>query len=335
MSFESRYLANNKRIMIEGAIGGYFSLELPYNSKGEYHHNAIRLNSGRYCLEYVLRVKKYTKVFLPYYMCDAVLQPINKLGIDYEFYHIDKEFHIAETLHPRKTEVILYCNYFGLMDEYVKIVAYQYAPNIIIDNTQAFFSRPLPGIDTFYTCRKFFGVADGAYLYTDKKADFDIPQDYSSSRMLFLLERVDKSAEDAFSLYHASEEYLDHTEIKLMSKVTKKIMSSINYNEVITRRKKNYILLDEILSQRNLLHFTLESSLVPMIYPYLVNDVNMHKILIENKVYVPKYWANVLVWTHGKGFETNLFKRLVPIPIDQRYTEVDMKRILSIINYNL
>ena len=36
-----------------------------------------------------------------------------------------------------------------------------------------------------------------------------------------------------------------------------------------------------------------------------------------------------------KGFETNLFKRLVPIPIDQRYTEVDMKRILSIINYNL
>ena len=279
--------------MIEGAIGGYFSLELPYNSKGEYHHNAIRLNSGRYCLEYVLRVKKYTKVFLPYYMCDAVLQPINKLGIDYEFYHIDKEFHIAETLHPRKTEVILYCNYFGLMDEYVKIVAYQYAPNIIIDNTQAFFSRPLPGIDTFYTCRKFFGVADGAYLYTDKKADFDIPQDYSSSRMLFLLERVDKSAEDAFSLYHASEEYLDHTEIKLMSKVTKKIMSSINYNEVITRRKKNYILLDEILSQRNLLHFTLESSLVPMIYPYLVNDVNMHKILIENKVYVPKYWANV------------------------------------------
>ena len=321
--------------MIEGAIGGYFSLELPYNSKGEYHHNAIRLNSGRYCLEYVLRVKKYTKVFLPYYMCDAVLQPINKLGIDYEFYHIDKEFHIAETLHPRKTEVILYCNYFGLMDEYVKIVAYQYAPNIIIDNTQAFFSRPLPGIDTFYTCRKFFGVADGAYLYTDKKADFDIPQDYSSSRMLFLLERVDKSAEDAFSLYHASEEYLDHTEIKLMSKVTKKIMSSINYNEVITRRKKNYILLDEILSQRNLLHFTLESSLVPMIYPYLVNDVNMHKILIENKVYVPKYWANVLVWTHGKGFETNLFKRLVPIPIDQRYTEVDMKRILSIINYNV
>ena len=84
------------------------------------------------------------------------------------------------------------------MDEYVKIVTDRYAPNIIIDNTQAFFSRPLPEIDTFYTCRKFFGVADGAYLYTDKEADFDIPQDYSSSRMLFLLDRLDRSAEKAF-----------------------------------------------------------------------------------------------------------------------------------------
>lgn len=128
--------------MKQKAIGGYFSLELPYNEYGEYHRDAIRLNSGRYCLEYVLRVKKYTKVYLPYYMCDAVLQPINKLGLDYQFYHIDKYFHIAEVLHPKKDEVILYCNYFGLMDEYVKIVTDRYAPNIIIDNTQAFLANP-------------------------------------------------------------------------------------------------------------------------------------------------------------------------------------------------
>ena len=36
-------------------------------------------------------------------------------------------------------KLFLYCNYFGLMDEYVKIVTDSYAPNIIIDNTQAFF----------------------------------------------------------------------------------------------------------------------------------------------------------------------------------------------------
>ena len=317
--------------MKQKAIGGYFSLELPYNEYGEYHRDAIRLNSGRYCLEYVLRVKKYTKVYLPYYMCDAVLQPINKLGLDYQFYHIDKYFHIAEVLHPKKDEVILYCNYFGLMDEYVKIVTDRYAPNIIIDNTQAFFSRPLPEIDTFYTCRKFFGVADGAYLYTNKEADFDIPQDYSSSRMLFLLDRLDKSAEEAFSDYHKSEDTLDHDEIKKMSKITQFIMSSICYKSVADRRISNYIYLHDNLSSSNTLSVDLERKNVPMVYPFLSEDINLRKKLIDNKVYVASYWPNVQSWCNTESLENTLSQLLLPLPIDQRYSIDEMNFIVSVL----
>jgi len=317
--------------MKQKAIGGYFSLELPYNEYGEYHRDAIRLNTGRYCLEYVLRVKKYTKVYLPYYMCDAVLQPINKLGLDYQFYHIDKYFHIAEVLHPKKDEVILYCNYFGLMDEYVKIVTDRYAPNIIIDNTQAFFSRPLPEIDTFYTCRKFFGVADGAYLYTNKEADFDIPQDYSSSRMLFLLDRLDKSAEEAFSDYHKSEDTLDHDEIKKMSKITQFIMSSIFYKSIADRRISNYTYLHDNLSSSNTLSVDLERKNVPMVYPFLSEDINLRKKLIDNKVYVASYWPNVKNMSNLESVESQFAVNLIPIPIDQRYGNDDLNKILEII----
>ena len=317
--------------MRQKAIGGYFSLELPYNENGEYHRDAIRLNSGRYCLEYVLRVKKYTKVYLPYYMCDAVLQPINKLGLDYQFYHIDKYFHIAEVLHPKKDEVILYCNYFGLMDEYVKIVTDRYAPNIIIDNTQAFFSQPLPEIDTFYTCRKFFGVADGAYLYTNKEADFDIPQDYSSSRMLFLLDRLDKSAEEAFSDYHKSEDTLDHDEIKKMSKITQFIMSSICYKSAADRRISNYIYLHDNLSSSNTLSVDLERKNVPMVYPFLSEDINLRKKLIDNKVYVASYWPNVQSWCNTESLENTLSQLLLPLPIDQRYSIDEMNFIVSVL----
>lgn len=317
--------------MRQKAIGGYFSLELPYNEYGEYHRDAIRLNSGRYCLEYVLRVKKYTKVYLPYYMCDAVLQPINKLGLDYQFYHIDKYFHIAEVLHPKKDEVILYCNYFGLMDEYVKIVTDSYAPNIIIDNTQAFFSRPLPEIDTFYTCRKFFGVADGAYLYTNKEADFDIPQDYSSSRMLFLLDRLDRSAEEAFSDYHKSEDSLDHDKIKKMSKITQFIMSSIGYKSIVDRRISNYTYLHDNLSSSNTLSVDLERKNVPMVYPFLSEDINLRKKIIDNKVYVASYWPNVQSWCNAEGLENTLSQLLLPLPIDQRYSIDEMNFIVSVL----
>ena len=71
-------------------IGGYFELELPKGK--EYHQDAIRLNTGRNAFEYILRTKGYQKVYLPYYTCDAMLEPINKLALNYEFYQIDETF---------------------------------------------------------------------------------------------------------------------------------------------------------------------------------------------------------------------------------------------------
>ena len=66
------------------AIGGYFSLE---TSAGEhYHKDAIRLNTARNCFEYVLRARGYSKVYIPYYTCEVMLEPIRKLGVDYDFY---------------------------------------------------------------------------------------------------------------------------------------------------------------------------------------------------------------------------------------------------------
>lgn len=332
MSKKSRNLVINQCAMRQEAIGGYFSLELPHFSEGEYHQDAIRLNSGRYCLEYILRVKKYKKVFLPYYMCDAVLQPINRLGIDYEFYHIDKDFHIAGALHPQKTDVVLYCNYFGLMDEYVKVVVDKYAPNIIIDNTQAFFSRPLPEIDTFYTCRKFFGVADGAYLYTNKEADFEIPQDYSSSRMSFLLDRLDRSAEEAFAEYHINEHSLNDAGIRRMSEISKKILRAIDYIDIAIKRKENFRLIDNSLRERNNLKFELGDLTVPMIYPLWDRKGQLRKRLIKNKIYVAIYWPNVKDWVTSDSIEYQLVESLIPIPIDQRYGRDEMNKILGVIN---
>lgn len=59
-------------------IGGYFELEL---RKGkEYHPTALKLNSGRYAFEYILKVKRYKEAYLPYFTCASMLEPIRKLG---------------------------------------------------------------------------------------------------------------------------------------------------------------------------------------------------------------------------------------------------------------
>ena len=63
------------------AIGGYFELELQKNE--EYHKDALSLNTGRNALEYILKANAYKKIYIPYFTCDVLLQPILKLKLKY------------------------------------------------------------------------------------------------------------------------------------------------------------------------------------------------------------------------------------------------------------
>lgn len=311
------------------AIGGYFSLELP--QREEYHKHAIRLNTGRNCLEYILRVRGYKKVFVPYYTCEAVMEPINKLGIPYEFYHIDVHFEIRDRFSLKEGEALLYTNYFGLKQRYVEQLAERIGSRLIVDNTQAFYAKPLAGIDTFYTCRKFFGVPDGAYLYCDKALDEKMEQDYSYDRVAHLVKRIDLSAEEGFKDFRRVDDGLDNQPIRKMSKLTQRMMQSIDYEVIAKKRRKNYLMLHEALGGENDLDLPLEADGVPMVYPFLAPIKGLREKLIENKIFVARYWPNVLDWTTKDDIEYLLAYQMQPLPVDQRYEEKEMKKIIEII----
>lgn len=309
------------------AIGGYFSLELP--QREEYHKDTIRLNTGRNCLEYILRARGYKKVFVPYYTCEAVMEPINKLGVPYEFYNIDIHFEIRGRFTIKADEALLYTNYFGLKQHYVEQLAEKVGSRLIVDNTQAFYAKPLAGIDTFYTCRKFFGVADGAYLYTDKLLDEDFEQDESYDRMAHLLKRIDLSAEQGFADFRKVDDDLDNQPIRRMSKLTQRIMQSIDYEAAAKKRRENYLFLQEALGKENNIELPLDEDAVPMAYPFLVPIKEIREKMIKNKIFVARYWPNVLDWTTDKDIEYLLACQLQPLPIDQRYGRNEMIEIVK------
>lgn len=310
-------------------IGGYFSLELP--QREEYHKDAIRLNTGRNCLEYILRARGYKKVYIPYYTCDVVLEPFKKLGIPYEYYHIDIHFEICDRFTLKEGEALLYTNYYGLKQRYVKQLAAKVGNHLIVDNTQAFYAKPVEGIDTFYTCRKFFGVPDGAYLYTDKLLDVELEQDQSYERMLSLTKRIDLSPEAGYQDFRDTSKALVGQPIKRMSKLTQRMMQGIDYEMVAKRRRANYQLLQEALSKENNLELPLEDDAVPMVYPYLVPVKGLREKLIENKIFVARYWPNVLESTTPDDIDYLLAYQMQPLPIDQRYGEEEMNEICKII----
>ncbi len=311
------------------AIGGYFSLELP--QREEYHKNAIRLNTGRNCLEYILRVRGYKKVYVPYYTCEAVMEPINKLGIPYEFYHIDIHFEIRDRFALKEGEALLYTNYFGLKQRYVEQLAEKIGSRLIVDNTQAFYAKPIQGIDTFYTCRKFFGVPDGAYLYCNKELDEKIEQDYSYDRVAHLMKRIDLSAEEGFKEFRRVDDGLDKQPIRKMSKLTLRMMQGIDYEAAAQRRRTNYQILQDAIGKDNTLELHLEDDAVPMVYPYLVSVEGLREKLIDNKVFIARYWPNVLDWTKQEDIDYLLAFQMLPLPDDQRYNEEEMKRIVKVL----
>lgn len=311
------------------AIGGYFSLELPLT--GEYHKDAIRLNTGRNCLEYILRARGYKKVFIPYYTCEVILEPFRKLNIPYEFYHINIQLELAYDIKLNTGEALLYTNYFGLKQRYVEHLAEKFQDQLIIDNTQAFYAKPLHGIDTFYTCRKFFGVADGAYLYTDKLLDEKFEQDESYDRMAHLLKRIDLSAEHGFQDFRKADDGLDNQPIRTMSRLTQRMMQSIDYDVAAQRRRKNFLMLHTVLGQNNKLELPLEDDSVPMVYPYKIEKDGLRKELIDKKIFVAHYWLNVQEWTTKDDIEYLLTSQMQPLPIDQRYGKDEMNRLINIL----
>lgn len=310
------------------AIGGYFSLELPLRE--EYHKDAIRLNTGRNCFEYILRARGYKKVYVPYYTCEAVMEPINKLGIPYEYYHIDTHFEIRDRFTLKADEALLYTNYFGLKQHYVKQVALKEGSRLIVDNTQAFYAKPLDGIDTFYTCRKFFGVADGAYLYCDAVLDGEIEQDYSYDRMAHLLKRIDLSAEEGYADFRRADDGLDNQPIRKMSRLTRRIMQSVDYEAAAKKRRENFMILHTALGGENNLELPLGEDAVPMVYPFLAPIKGLREKLIENQVFVATYWPNVHL-LESYELEYDLATKIVPLPCDQRYGEKEMHRIIELI----
>lgn len=77
-------------------IGGYLELELgKVNPDYRFAHTPL-LNSGRHALEFMLMQYESipSKIYLPYYTCEVVLEPIKRLGIPYDFYHINGNLEI-------------------------------------------------------------------------------------------------------------------------------------------------------------------------------------------------------------------------------------------------
>lgn len=309
------------------SIGGYFGLDSRDNH--QYHEKALKLNSGRNAFEWLLSNRKYKNVYIPAYCCYSLLEPLKKTDTPFTIYHVDYSLEIEGSAPQlKKDEAFLYVNYFGIKSSYVDRLYKLYGHQLIIDNSQAFFKRPVSKkVSTFYSPRKFFGVSDGGYLYSSGITDEGLKQEVSYDRMMHLLIRIDSSPEDGFETYKKNEQLIIERPVSRISSITSSILSNINYKKIREIRKRNFIYLNDGLAALNLLQLCDIKNYEPMVYPLLIDKPGLRQYLIDQKIYCAQYWPKTI----GNLSDKELFIRasLLPLPIDQRYGFEDMQRIIN------
>lgn len=307
-------------------IGGYIEFE-HYNGK-QFHDNAIKLNCSRNALAYLVKLHGIKKLYIPYFLCDSVLKVCKKYNVEVVFYHINEEFLPLLPDEDFSKEWFYLVNYYGqLKNEKIRELS-KIVKNLIVDNVQAFFQEPVEHIPTIYNCRKFFGVADGAYLYSDSILDEDLEIDVSYKRMEFLLGRFEKSANEFYPQYKANNELFETEPIKQMSAFTENIMRSLDYERIQKVRTDNFDFLHKNLKELNKLNlFVPEGAFA---YPLLVeHGAVIRQKLQSEKIYIPTLWPDVFDISKENYLEYKFAKDILPIPLDQRYNIKEMEYMIE------
>ncbi|MBU3822750.1 hypothetical protein KO566_11805 [Flavobacteriaceae bacterium XHP0103] len=311
-------------------IGGFFELEIA-EGKSLFHDDAIKLSTGRACLNLILQTKKYSKVYLPFYCCDALFEPLDLHGISYKFYAINEQLEIGKNIDLKSDEAIIYCNFFGIKSNYVNQLIKIYKNQLIIDNSHAFFIKGYKNNISYTTARKYFGVPDGAFLYYPKKEivlnlkrNIKVSVDHNLNRLLGL-------QETSYQEFVNYEESIDST-INKISIVSEKILRTVNYSAIIEKRNRNYKLYKEELKGLNKIRID-DNAINCFCYPLLLDKPLEKQELYDENFFIPSYWLDVVKRNNNDKFqfENKLSKDLLPLPIDHRYTKEDLMRVINFI----
>ena len=304
-------------------IGGYLELERFMGPM--LHEKALALSSGRACLSYLIEQRKIRKIALPDFNCDIVEAVCRIHEVKIRFYPVGADLR-PKSLQTEEDEWLYLVNFYGQLsaDELQRVAAR--VPRLIVDNAQAYFDLPLKSVDTLYTCRKFLGVPDGGFLYTEAP-EKTLPADESRERMGFVLGRFERPAGEYFAAAAQNNDDLS-MEPKRMSELTKNLLHAVDYDRVKTKRTENFRLLHEGLGSVNCLNLRVTEGAYA--YPLMLPEgQKIRKKLIEQKIFVPMLWPNVPEQQPADSEACRLAEQILPLPCDQRYGAEEMAFIIK------
>lgn len=306
-------------------------------------------------------VQKYResskRVLLPAYTCQTVIDPFLQEGWEIEYYNINCQLRIdADDLISKfnsfNPAICVAHPYYGadLNVEELDSLSIIKSKNCVLveDLTQCVFSEQRSQIFDYYTgsYRKWFAIPDGSFLIGNITIDNELEEnvqfvqpmsDAMYLRGVFLhtgdvnIKEVSRRIGN-IAIRQISGEIVPHR----ISDFSISLLSNIDIEETKKKRYENYQYLYKSLEGnggcRPVERGLEEVTCAPLFFPVYVNDrASFQKKLAQQEVFAPVLWPvhtdSVLINDQIK----KIYDNILMLPIDQRYGEEDMQRMIDVI----
>jgi hypothetical protein len=341
-------LRDQSFIVTEKLIGGVQGLGI--ESVSSIGRRLLASRNGLYynarsALYAIIQISTFKRIWLPSYLCDTVLLPFEKAGLEFQFYPITDSLQADFNDIPVASgEAVLLISYFGIpLDPTLYQMLKSKGAVIIEDFSQAFYLEPHLLADfTVYSLRKFFAVPDGGIVIANRcnglvvwpylnKGNASITHtsiEAISGRALF--DAGISDTREWFKAFQAAESRMP-TDLSPMSQFTRmQVAGAINFNGDGKRRVANF---DYLLSKLGSVALIKDRKRgVPLGFHIVLENRNeVREKLFDHKIYPPIHWAiqGVVPDFHKESHE--LAKRIMTLPCDARYDIHDMERIVDVL----
>lgn len=295
-----------------------------------FDRRSVKLNSGRAAIYFAAVHAGSRTVYLPYYTCPTVKFFLESRGLSIREYSIGPDF-LPSVPPLEEEETLVWTDYYGCMRlEGIREAVVRYGGKLILDHCQGLFREPLEGVYNIYSLRKFIGVSSGAVLWHSGFSGEPPQLPPTQERDAFLEKARWEGSNAAYPLYLENDAHF-RTEYGAMPESVEKIVCRTDFATIQARRQENFRTAHERLGPLNALERVDFSGRAAYMYPYLSNRPGLRKYLLERRVFCPTWWRRVLVLEETTAFEKDLVRRLVPIPIDQRYVKEDVAEVTDLV----
>ncbi len=302
---------------------------------------------GRHALNEILihiKIKKVKNVYIPIYTCSSI-ELILK-NFKFKVFHYDIDHNLNNKLKKiKKNSAVLLMNYFGIKENF-KLKNIEYKPIIINDLSHSFLQEKVRFRNNefyFFSLRKFgvFNYGGWCNIPSIKKKCKDVQvissfskkirknkQNYLDTNSQSSLARENK----ILKLFKILDQKLYDFKHPIKQK-NLKIIQKMDIKKSFKIRRDNFNYLKSKLPKKYILDYKLKKHDIPLgFFLFLENRNQLRKKLKLDRIFCPVHWNISNRFQSKKNFTSSLYKRILTIPIDQRYNKLHLDKIIYKIN---